>query len=338
MIKKHTILSIGLFILTLLGLYLFVAMGHRDGKMIFEFDWPKVFFSNQSSRYNDIIISLRFPRAVAALLTGSALGLSGLLLQGVTRNPLADPFLLGISGGAGLGVVLINAFSITFLSFGFWVIPVTAFAGAQIATILVMFLARGTSKKISLVGMVLAGVIINAFCAAFTTFLLMQFDPLKMKVTSLWLAGGIGYFKWGELLFAGVIIVFAAIFIRVKAVSLNALALGEEGAQVVGVDSKKVLEQSAWTASLLTGVAVALGGLIGYVGLIVPHIVRMIFGRDFKNNIFFSALTGGLLLLTGDALARTLLSPEEIPVGIIAALLGTPVLLILLKRELSGDK
>lgn len=293
-----------------------------------------LFFRGEDTPFAAILFSLRFPRAIAAMLIGAALAVSGLLLQGVTRNPLADPFLLGISGGAGLAVVLIHAFPQVVTTLGWWVVPVSAFVGAQGATILVLSLAKGVGKKISIIGLVLGGVIINSFCAALITFLLMQFAPLRMKVTALWLAGAVGYFGWPELVGAAAFVCLSILYLRLNASALNAFALGEEGASLVGIDAKKVLQQTAWIASLLAGLAVALGGLVGYIGLLVPHMTALLIGRDFKHALLFSAVVGAVLLMLGDGAARLLLAPEEIPVGVLAALLGTPILLGLLSREL----
>ncbi len=331
--RSAILVVVGLVILAAAA-YAAVAVGIRDGRMLTEPGWPVALWSGNDGLMAEVIRHLRLPRCAAALLAGTALAVSGLLLQGITRNPLADPFLLGISGGAGLSLVIVNAFPFLTDLFGWWILPAAAFAGAQGATLLVLFLARGTGGKVSVMGLVLAGVIINAFCAALMTFLVMQFEPLRMKATSIWLAGGIGYFRWNNLALAAALIGFGLIYTRLQAASLNAFTLGEEGAALVGVDATAVLYRSTWVASILAGTAVSLGGLIGYVGLLVPHMVRLLAGRDFRNTIVLSAIGGALMLLIGDTAARVLLAPEEIPVGILAALIGTPLLLALLAREL----
>ncbi|MBN2342662.1 MAG: iron ABC transporter permease [Deltaproteobacteria bacterium] len=333
--KGNRTIFFALGVILLVGLvYLSAATGTQLGHVAFNWSWPKWLFSSADSPGAAIVLALRFPRAVAAVLIGAALAVSGILLQGITRNPLADPFLLGISGGAGLAVVVIYAFPNVTQTLGWWVVPVASFAGAQGATLLVLSLARGVGQKISVIGLVLGGVIINSFCAALITFLLMQFAPLRMKVTALWLAGAVGYFGWPELLGAALFVGGALFLLRLRAGSLNAFSLGEEGASLVGVDASNVLQQTAWIASLLAGLAVSLGGLVGYVGLLVPHIVALLIGRDFRHSLLLAAVLGGIMMLLGDSAARMLFAPEEIPVGVLAALIGTPVLLVLLSREL----
>ncbi len=273
---------------------------------------------------------------MAALLTGAALALAGLLLQGASRNPLADPFLLGISGGAGLSVVVLHAVPGLVENLGWWAVPLAAFLGAQGATVVVLSLSRGSRGKVSVLGLVLGGVIINSFCAALTTFLLTRFEPLQLRITTMWLAGGVGYAEWPQLILCSIALVATAVLIRLRAGHLNAFALGEEGAGLVGVNSRRMLTQVAWSASILTGIAVSLAGMVGYVGLIIPHLVRMLVGGDFRSTIVLSALGGVLLILVGDTAARTVMSPQEIPVGVLAALIGTPLLLVLIRRQLRG--
>jgi iron complex transport system permease protein len=161
---------------------------------------------------------------------------------------------------------------------GWWSVPVAAFLGAQTATVLVMSLARGPGGRLTMLGLILGGVIINSFCAALITLLLTRFEPLRLRITTLWLAGGVGFNEWCQLAVAAVAVLAGLVFIRLRANHLNAFALGEEGAGLVGVDSRRLLMRSAWAASLLTGVAVSLAGLVGYVGLIVPHLVRSRWG------------------------------------------------------------
>jgi len=321
----------------LLGLgFLATAVGSRGGETTLELDWIRRLFDPADPTLAVIIAHLRLPRVVAAILAGAALGLAGLLLQGVTRNPLADPFLLGVSGGAGLAVVVLHAVPGLVDLLGWWTVPVAAFAGAQGATALVLFMARGPGGTRTTLGLVLSGVIVNALCAAVITFLMVGFEPLRMRITSIWLAGGVGYCEWPEL--AGVAAAVAAVgmFVRSRAVRLNAFALGEEGAGLVGVDARRTLTEAAWSASLLTGMAVALAGPVGYVGLLVPHLVRMLAGTDHRAVLPLAALGGSLVLLGGDLAARTVLAPREVPVGVLAALVGTPALLVLIRREMRG--
>ena len=336
MSRRAAFYLLAAIILSAVCAYVVTALGSFEGAVTLELDWPFIWRDGSDSMLAAVIANLRVPRVLAALIAGAALAVSGLILQGVTRNPLADPFLLGVSGGAGLAVVVLHAFSGLIDIVGWWVIPTAAFLGAQAATWLVLSLARGPGGRVTILGLILGGVIINSFCAAAITFLLTRFDPLKLRITHMWLAGGVGYVEWGQLAMAGTGVLLTIVWMRLRAAQLNAFALGEEGAGLVGVNSKRVLRETAWAAGLLAGIAVSLAGLVGYIGLIVPHVVRLIIGGDFKNTLFFSAVGGALLLVIGDGAARTVMAPQEIPVGVLAALIGTPLLLILIKRELGG--
>ncbi len=318
--------------------YLAASFGSRMGLVTLEIGWPQLWADGGDGVLSAVIANLRVPRVAAAILTGASLAVAGLLLQGVSRNPLADPFLLGISGGAGLAVVVLHAVPGLIETLGWWCVPVAAFAGAQLATMLVLAVARGPGGRMTMLGLILGGVIINSFCAAITTFLLVSFAPLQLRITTMWLAGGVGYVDWSHL--AGAFVAFCAafVFIRFRSSDLNAFALGEEGALLVGVDSRRLVRETAWTASLLTGLAVSMAGMVGYIGLIVPHLVRFLVGNDFKSTLVLSALIGALLLLVGDTAARTVMAPQEIPVGVLAAIIGTPLLLVLIKRELGGGR
>ncbi|MCK9523827.1 MAG: iron ABC transporter permease [Proteobacteria bacterium] len=319
----------------LLCAYAATALGQHAGQVVWEWDWPrKLFTPDGDPALARIIGLLRLPRVLGAILIGAALAPAGLVLQSVSRNPLADPFLLGISGGAALGVVVANALGASGGGMGLWFIPAVAFLGAQGATILVLSIARGPGQRVSLLGLVLGGVVINAFCSAIIVLLLTQFEPLKLRITTAWLAGGLGYLTWSQLAVGAVGVLVALVVLGFRSREINAFALGEEGARLVGVNASRVLYEVTWAASVLAGLAVSLGGLIGYIGLIVPHLVLMMSRRNFLPNLWLSALLGALVLLVADTLARTLLSPQEIPVGVLTALVGTPALLVLLRREM----
>ncbi|MFH1130647.1 MAG: iron ABC transporter permease [Pseudomonadota bacterium] len=325
-----------LILLTITAMWVAMGLGSSQGRLTFDGNWFARLFEGDELERNVLLI-WRGPRVVAAAIVGLALAVAGLLLQGTTRNPLADPYLLGISGGAGLFVVLVRGLNF-FQTADWWLTPIVAFCGAMIANFLVLTLARGTGGRITVLGLILGGVIINAFCAALMTFLLARFDPFRLRVTTLWLAGGIGFARWSQLAMVGGVVLVAWVFLRSQAHKLNAFALGTEDAASVGVDTDKLLLHSAVWASLLSAIGVSLAGLLGYVGLIVPHGVRMIVGHDFRVTLPLSGLAGALLLVLADIAARTLFAPEELPTGVITALLGCPVLLILLRAQLRGKK
>ena len=327
--------SLGLSLLALVAAWTSMGAGSRLGELTFDAAWVGSAISEDGpSLRHQVLVSLRAPRVAAGVLVGVALALAGLLLQGVTRNPLADPYLLGISGGAGLFVVLLHSVPGLLETLGWWLVPVAAFAGAMIASMLVLRLARGVSGRLTILGLILGGVVINAFCAALMSFVLARFDPFRLRITTLWLAGGIGFSQPGQLALAAAVVLGGGLYLRAQAHRLNAMALGSEGAGTVGVDAGKLLLRAASVASLLTAVGVSLGGLLGYVGLIVPHAVRLLMGSDFRATLPVAASAGALLLVAADMVARLAFAPEELPVGVLTAIIGCPVLLALLRAQL----
>lgn len=323
------LLTLGL----LFAIWISVGLGSRQGQVRFDPAWPAR-LGRADGMADDVLRLWRGPRVLAALLVGAALATAGLLLQGVTRNPLADPYLLGVSGGAGLFVVVLQAMLPA--QSAWWAVPLAAFAGAALAMLVVLRLARGGGGRISVLSLILAGVVVNAFCAAVISFLLARFDPFHLRVTTTWLYGGIGFTRWSQLAAVGGVIVAGWLYARMRAHQLNAFALGVEGAAGVGVDAERLLQRTALLASLLAALGVSLSGLLGYVGLIVPHAVRLVVGRDLRHSLPTTALAGSLLLLLADTAARLVLAPEELPVGVLTALLGCPVLLWQLRLQLRG--
>ncbi len=318
--------------------WLSVALGSQQGELIFSPGWPRTLWSGDVSMQHRILLHLRAPRVGAGLAVGASLAVAGLVLQGVTRNPLADPYLLGISGGAGLLVVLLHAFPFLVDGLGWWLVPATAFFGALAAAFSVLLMARGAGGRMTVLGLILSGVILNAFCAAVMTFLLARFDPFRLRVTTLWLAGAVGFTRWPQLALVAAVAAAVLLLLRSQAHRLNALALGLDGAQAVGVDADRLLLRAVLWSSVLTALGVSLGGLLGYVGLIVPHAVRLLVGRDFRRTLPVAAAGGALLVVLADLGARLAFAPEELPVGVLTAILGCPVLLLLLRAQLRGGR
>lgn len=297
--------------------------------------WPRALLrAEPGDALRAPLLHLRAPRVVAALLVGAALGVAGLALQGLTRNPLADPYLLGVSGGAGLAVVLLHSVPGVGRALGWTALPLAAFIGALAALALVLTLARTAGGRLSLVSLLLAGVVVNAFCAALMTLLLTRADPFRLRLTTSWLLGGIGFVAWPELLACAGLATVVGLLLRGWAHRLNAFALGTAAAGGVGLDAPRVVREVALLASVLAAVAVAVAGLIGYVGLIVPPLVRKLVGNDFRATLPVGAAGGALLVLLADTVARTALAPEELPVGVLTALIGCPLLLLQLRRQL----
>jgi iron complex transport system permease protein len=273
----------------------------------------------------DIVIELRLPRALAGFACGGLLALAGALMQVLLRNPLADPYVLGISGGAGVGAMF-------GMLLGFSVLGVDslAFAGAFGAMLLVFGLAHGDGSWTQ-TRLLLSGVIVAAGCGALVALMLTIADEHKLRGMLFWLMGDLGQAGewWPALLTLGVTLLFAMPFAR----ELNLLARGQMQAQALGVSVNRLRYAIYLLASLATATAVTTAGSIGFVGLIIPHLVRLAIGNDQRLLLPAAALAGGSLLVLADTLARTLIAPQQLPVGVLTALIGVPVFLFLLSRQ-----
>jgi len=299
--------------------------------------WNKVspfnFMPTWRSVDETIILQVRLPRVIGGALVGAALATAGVLFQGLLRNPMADPYIIGTSAGAALGatVAMLLPLSMAFLGFG--MVPVLAFAGALATVFLVYYLAR-VGGKTPVVSMLLAGFVVSAMLTALMFLIITMSDKLYPKVHSVYafLMGGISVSGWGQVAVIAPIIVVGIFLARLWAFRLNAFALGEEGAAHVGIDVERNKAMFLALGSVLTAAAVSISGLIGFVGLVIPHALRLLLGPDHRNLIPCSALAGAAFLVIADMLARTLPSSGEMPVGIITALIGAPVFIYLLRR------
>lgn len=275
-----------------------------------------------------IIWDLRLPRTLAAVLVGAALGMSGSLLQGMLRNGLADPFLLGISAGAGL-------FAITMLSFGVFLswIPLAAWVGGLLTTIIVYFLAR-SREGISIERLILGGVAVSSLFGAIQSVLLLMAEDGRIQTALSWLIGSLNGRGWNEVTVAGAYISVALLLGCLLARAVNLLNLGDELAVSLGVNLLRDRILIGGVATLLAAGAVSVGGLIGFVGLIVPHGIRLLVGTDYRAVLPLSAIGGALVLTAADLLSR--LGAVELPVGAVTALLGSPLFIWLLYNRKSG--
>ena len=286
-----------------------------------------------------ILFSIRLPRAVAGLLAGAVLGICGAAMQGLFRNPLADPGLIGVTGGAALGSVLYLKFAATLLGgvsvfLGQFSLPAFALAGGLLATSL-MHRAAVVEGRTIVALMLLAGIALNTLCGAATGLVLFFSDDDQLRQFTFWTLGSLGHASWPKLAAALPFIIPAVVLVPLHARALNALLLGEAEAAHLGVDLQRVKRLLIFATAAGVGATVSVAGGIGFVGLVVPHLVRQLFGPDHRWLIPGSALLGGGLLLCADFLARTLAAPAELPVGVITAALGAPVFFSLL---LSGRK
>jgi len=276
-----------------------------------------------------IIRELRLPRVLGAALVGGALAAAGALLQGMLRNPLADPFVTGTSAGASLGAVLAVA-----LGFEPALVPLAAFAGAMAAIALVWRLAR-LGGKTTVLTVLLAGVVLTSFAGALVTLVLVSSDRLALRLRAVlgWLQGGVSVISWNELVVAAIVVAVGVIGAVLLAPRIDAYAFGEETAAALGIDLDRTTAAVLATTALLTGAAVAIAGLVGFVGLVIPHALRFLLGATHRRLIVASIPAGAIALVLADLGARTALAPAELPVGVITGLVGAPFFLALLVRS-----
>lgn len=278
-----------------------------------------------------IILDIRLPRIFLAGLVGAALSVAGATYQGLFRNPLADPYLLGVASGAGLGatVAMLMPFTAAWMSLG--AVPLFAFLGAVGAVTVVYLLAR-VGRTLPVTTLILAGVALGAFLSSITSYL-MTVCGEELHGIVFWLLGGLSLTKWNEVWVVLPCVVAGIAVIWIHARPLNVMQLDEEQAQQLGINVERVKLVLLGVATLITSSAICFTGLIGFVGIIVPHAVRLIWGPDHRFLLPLSTLVGAIFLILADTLAHSLLPPTEIPVGVITAFCGAPFFLYLLRKR-----
>lgn len=290
-----------------------------------------------SSIHEGVFLQLRLPRAILCAIIGAVLGMSGVLMQGLFRNPIVEPGLTGTSAGAAFGASIVFVLSAGFspqlkAQTGPWLVPICAFAGGMLATFTVYRLAA-RARMLPIISLLLVGMAINAVGLSGTGFMTyLARDPQARSIT-FWSLGTFSGASWSQVGIMGIIAVFVFITSYRYANQINALLLGEEEATYLGVDTEKLKRDVLIVNTLMVSVATAFVGVISFVGLIVPHILRNITGSNNRILLPASALGGALLLLLADLAARLLLAPAEIPIGIITSLIGAPVFIILLRSS-----
>ncbi len=279
--------------------------------------------------HEQIVLAVRSPRVALAAAVGATLGLAGAALQGLLRNPMADPYVIGVSSGAALGATLAMTLGLG-KGLGLGMVPAAAFLGALASIAMVYTLAR-TGGRLPVLNLLLAGVAVGSFLSALVSALLV-FAHRDVRPVIFWLMGGLGGRGWFHLAAASPYMLLGAGGILLLARELNALLLGEESARQLGVDTERVKLWLVAAAALATAAAVAVAGIIGFVGLVVPHMARLVVGADHRILLPAAGLGGAALLVLADTAARVALAPGEIPVGIITSLIGGPFFLYLLRR------
>jgi len=280
--------------------------------------------------FSFIIWQIRLPRTILVALTGAALSGSGAAYQGLFRNPLADPFLIGVASGAGLGAVIAMSIQWPYSFWGLMAIPMAAFITALLTVFIVYMIAR-VGQTIPTTNLILAGVAFSSFATSLTSFLMLR-STSEVRRALGWLLGGASQAGWTAILAILPYLVMGLGILLISGHALNLLQFGDDQAQQLGLNVTRIKTILLIAASLATAAAVAFSGIIGFIGLIVPHLMRLWFGADYRRLIPLSIIGGASALLISDIIARIVLAPQEIPVGIITALVGAPFFLWVLRR------
>lgn len=339
-LKEKTKLSIVLLTLILLiSMTLAVAIGPVKIKFI---DVWGIILSklsivnpeniNVALNIENIVWKLRLPRVLLGIIVGAGLSLSGVGMQAFTKNPLADPYVLGISSGASAGAVLAVLTNVLDI-FGIFSLPIGAFMGALISIVLVYFLAKSKDGVLP-IRLILTGVAVSSLFSALTNYLIFNAENENgIRNATFWMMGGLSGTKWIYLIVPGVVLLTSFIVMMICSNSLNAMLMGENTANVLGIDVKRIRNIIIFISALLTGAIVAVSGCIGFVGLIIPHVVRSLVGSDHRKVIPISALLGGIFMIWADVIARVIAAPADLPIGIITAIIGAPFFIWLVKKN-----
>jgi iron complex transport system permease protein len=283
--------------------------------------------------YRTILLYIRLPRVVTAGVIGASLALAGVLFQGLFRNPMAEPYVLGSSGGAAFGAALGMVLFPGSTVLGFGAAAMCAFLGS-VLTIALVYMAARVGSRAPTVALLLSGFAISMMLSEASTVVVYLGNELSISARNLalWLHGSVAFSEWSQLIWPGTMLLVGGLMGFPLRRTLNAFALGEEYAKQLGINVELARALLVGVASLLTASAVLLGGLIGFVGLLVPHVVRLIVGPEHGRLLALSAILGASYLILADAFARTVVAPSELPVGVVTAFLGGPVLIYLLRR------
>lgn len=292
---------------------------------------PSIFLHGNTTPEYTILTQIRLPRILLGLSVGGALSLSGVILQGIYRNPLVEPYTLGISGGAALGVAIAVVMGLPKIA-GSAALPVFGFIGALTAVILVYVLSIRQSK-IMIQKMVLIGVMISFIASSAMMFLMATTNTENLHGIVFWVMGSLDESNFMLVKFVVILSIFCLVFTYFFTQPLNALRLGEEKARYLGMNTDLTVKILFVITSLLTGVCVSLVGVIGFVGLVIPHILRYMVGSDFRILLISSFIGGGTFLVFCDTIARTIISPNELPVGVITGMVGGIVFIMVLSRS-----
>lgn len=281
-----------------------------------------------------ILFQVRLPRVLLGFVIGCVLAEVGATLQALLRNPLADPYVLGVSSGAALGITMATLLGNAALSMGTAIVPVWGFVGG-LTTLVVIYRLAQSHGRLPIHGLLLAGVVLNSVLTALIMFVTSIMEPARSAGLIAWLMGSVTVSAWSGLIGITMYAIVGVGWLLYYAPVLNVLTQGEETARSLGVDVERTKKRLYVVTALLVGAVVSVSGMIGFVGMVVPHVIRMVFGADHRLLMPASALMGGMFLVLSDTVARTVLAPSEIPVGVVTALVGGPVFLHLLLTQKS---
>ncbi len=322
--RLTAVVMVPLGIIAVLSAFLFGSSGVSLGELF------NLFGGTAQPSTAIIFFTLRLPRALLAFISGGALGISGACLQGMFKNPMADSYVIGVSSGAALGATVALAFGVTTTFLGFGAVSLFAFLGALLAVMAVYRLAK-VHGKVSTFSLLLAGIAISTLCSALVYCLMIMFRD-KMEHIVMWTMGSFSSASWEKVYTAGPFMLISSAMCLFFTRDLNIMLQGDEAARHLGVDAGRVRFRLILLTTVAASCAVSVSGIIGFVGLIIPHIMRLILGPDHKKLLVFSFFGGGIFLLVADTLSRLVLDNQEIPVGVITALIGVPFFLVLLRR------
>ncbi|WP_404357024.1 iron ABC transporter permease [Cytobacillus firmus] len=295
--------------------------------------FPFISLGNTDAMHANIIMNIRLPRVLLAGLVGASLAIAGAAFQGLLRNPLADPYTIGVSSGASLGAVLTLFFGLSIPFAGMFTLPLFSILFSFLTIFAVLLFARKIERSMKVETIILTGIIFSSFLGALIS-LMIALTGEELRQIIGWLLGSVSMRGWAYINIILPFFIIGSILLFVNSKELNAMSFGEEKAQHIGVDVQKRKMMVLVAGSILTGAAVAVSGTIGFVGLVIPHLTRMLWGPDHRHLLPLSILMGSGFLIIADLVSRTIIAPTELPIGVITALIGTPAFgVILMKRK-----
>ena len=332
--RIYALILLALLLIPVVILAVSIGSTHIPFSTTAEIIWSKLPFVSVDRTWpgpiETAIMDIRMPRAILAAIAGAALSVAGATYQGLFRNPLADPYLIGVAQGAGLGAVIGFMLNVGWGGWGLGLVSVLAFIGGLGAAFFVYSIGR-VGRTLPMTTLILAGVALGAFLSAIQAYLVISSDALHGIYS--WLLGGFSSPRWLQVEIVLPLAVLGSFFIWLHGRHLNVMQLDEEQAQQLGINVERTKRILLLAATLITAAAVSVGGIIGFVGIIIPHAVRLVWGPDYRFLLPLSAVVGSIFLVLADLLARTAQAPREIPLGIITAFFGAPFFLYLLRQR-----